>query len=89
MLLKAFALDRKTLLRALLILTVVNYMVLKTTQNIRLPGEGFMIEAFKNPIEKAKRNFILAQQLKQEDSVSSQEEEDSESHESPRPASHK
>ncbi len=31
MMLKAFALDRKTLLRALLILTVVNYAVLKTT----------------------------------------------------------
>jgi hypothetical protein len=61
MLLKAFALDRKTLLRAFLILTVVNYAILKTTQDIRLPGESFMRQAFNKPMNTpVKHNFLLA-----------------------------
>ena len=61
MLLKAFALDRKTLLRALLIITLMNYIILKTTQDIRTPGENFVREAFVNQPDKLKRKFILAQ----------------------------
>ena len=75
MLLKAFALDRKTLLRAFLILTVVNYAVLKATQDIRLPGEGFLREAFHQPIQNMNRRFILANNIESEEHGSSEESE--------------
>jgi hypothetical protein len=79
-LLKAFALDRKTLLRAFLIMSIVNYVILKTTQDIRLPGESFMRQAFNKPMTNlinspAKHNFILAKQLEDENSAESSRED--------------
>lgn len=71
--LKAFALDKRTLLRAMLILTVANYAVLKTTQDIRMPGELFMRQTLTTTLDNPKKQFILAKQLQRELSQSSNE----------------
>jgi hypothetical protein len=69
--LKAFALDRKSILRAMVLLTLTNYIILKTTQDIRQPGDGFMRQAFSNALDKGNRRFILAEHIQEDDSQSS------------------